>query len=310
MGKRIFVSHSGADQELVDQFIYLLNSGMKVELDDIYCTSIKGHIPTGYSFIKHIKENINDVTLTILLITQSYIESYFCIAEMGASWALSKDIYPIIFEPLSYDILNKTPLIDIHAKKIKEQEDIEHMYKEFLDKGYARESSKIEFIKKADRFIGFLSDKSVKNNKILLNFNCYPSEKEIVKIDTVEFQRFKVNFTDSNENWCSSVIKFNPLKNWKGLIEGNRKLRIKIRGSNEIDKVSIEVRDGNLRHIEDENKNTIFLSQYFEEKTIPLSYLNRSSKSWNEVAELCFVIHKNKINGNSGYFDIESIDFI
>jgi len=307
LGKRIFVSHSSVDEELVDQFVYLLNAGMKVEADDIFCTSIRGNIPTGSSFIKHIKENINNATLTILLITESYVESYFCIAEMGASWALSHEIYPIIFEPLNYDILNRTPLKDLHAKKIKKQEDIEHMYEEFLDKGYAKKSFKTEFIKKADSFIKFLSDKNVDNNKIVLNFNCYPSEKEIVKVETAEFQRFNVSFTDSSENWCSSVIKFNPPKNWKGLIEDDRKLKISIRGSDGINKVSIEVKDGNLRHIEDEN--TIVLSPYFEEKIIPLSYLNCNYKSWSEVSELCFVIHKNK-NNNSGFFDIKSIDFV
>lgn len=310
MEKRIFISHSSQDEELVDQFVYLLNAGMKVELDNIYCTSILGNVPTGRPFINHIKENINNATLTILLITEAYVESHFCIAEMGASWALSQDIYPIIFEPLNYDILNRTPLIATHAKKIKNQDDIEHMYEELLDMGYAKKSLKTEFIRKTEGFMKFLRDRKVDNNKIQLNFNCYPSENEIVKEDTMEFKRFKVSFAEGNENWCSSVIKFNPLKNWKGLLEDNRKLRIKIRGSNEVDKVSIEVKDSNLRHIEDENKNTIILSPYFEEKSIPLSYFNSNSKSWSEVAELCFVIHKNKINGNSGYFDIENIDFV
>lgn len=308
--KRIFISHSSQDEELVDQFIYLLNAGMKVELDDIYCTSILDNIPTGDSFIDNIKENINNATLTILLITEAYIESHFCIAEMGASWALSQDTYPIIFEPLNYDILSKTPLLATHSKKIKKKKNIENMYKDLLSKGYAKKSSKTEFIEKADDFMKFLRNRNVDNNKIQLNFNCYPSENEIVKEDTMEFKRFNVSFADGNENWCSSVIKFNPLKNWKGLLEDNRKLRIKIRGSNEVDKVSIEVKDRNLRHIEDENKNTIILSPYFEEKSIPLSYFNSNSKSWSEVAELCFVIHKNKINGNKGYFDIKNIDFV
>ncbi|WP_202710991.1 toll/interleukin-1 receptor domain-containing protein [Sporosalibacterium faouarense] len=314
MSNSIFLSHSSADEDLVEEFVYLLNAGMKIKSDNIYCTSIRGNIPTGYSFIRHIKENINNATLTILLITESYVESYFCIAEMGAAWALSHDIYPIIFEPLNYEVLNRTPLKDIHAKKIRKQEDIEHMYEELLDRGYAKKSSKIEFIKKADDFIKFLRDENVYNNKILLNFSCYPSEKEIVqeivKVEAVECHRFNVSFADSSESWCSSVIKFNPLKNWKGLIQDERKLKIVIRGSAGIDKIAIEIKDGNLRHIEDESKNTITLSQDFEEKIISLSSLNCNNKSWSEVAELCFVIHKNRINNDRGYFDIKSIDFV
>lgn len=48
------------------------------------------------------------------MLTPSYIKSPFCLAEMGAAWALGQIIYLILVSPLKFSDLQGTP---IQAKK-------------------------------------------------------------------------------------------------------------------------------------------------------------------------------------------------
>ena len=49
-----------------------------------------------------IKSNIKNCSIIILLITSSYMRSPFCLAELGAAWALEKKIVPIVIAPNCY----------------------------------------------------------------------------------------------------------------------------------------------------------------------------------------------------------------
>lgn len=131
MTKEIFISHASADKPLVDSFVNFIRLGMDISNREIYCiTYNKGEIPSGDSFTEHIKENINISKIVILLITPNFLHSNFCMAELGAAWALGKKIIPIIVPPLKFDALEDTPLkarqgirvetIDIFADELKE----------------------------------------------------------------------------------------------------------------------------------------------------------------------------------------------
>lgn len=107
---KIFISHAVKDHKLVVQpFIDLLVMGLKVDRDEIYYTS-GGDIPTGVNFPEHIKDNINSSQLVILILTDNYMDSHFCLNEMGAAWANNQSIYPIIIPPSSYNLLDRSAL--------------------------------------------------------------------------------------------------------------------------------------------------------------------------------------------------------
>lgn len=131
MSKEIFISHASADKPLVDGFVNFIRLGMDISNREIYCiTYNKGEIPSGDSFTEHIKENINNAKIVILLITPNFLHSNFCMAELGAAWAMGKKIIPIIVPPLKFDALEDTPLkarqgirvetIDIFADELKQ----------------------------------------------------------------------------------------------------------------------------------------------------------------------------------------------
>ncbi|MBY0063559.1 toll/interleukin-1 receptor domain-containing protein [Priestia aryabhattai] len=133
MTKEIFISHAAADKPLVDGFVRFIRLGMDISNKNIFCiTYNKGEIPSGDSFTEHIKININSAKIVILLITPNFLNSNFCMAELGAAWAMNKKIIPIIVPPLRFDSLERTPLkakqgirleeIDIFADELQKAE--------------------------------------------------------------------------------------------------------------------------------------------------------------------------------------------
>lgn len=118
--KPLFISHAVADHKLVQAFVDFLEEGIGVPEIDIFCTSIKGKgIPTGKKFVEYIKNQINGPKIVILMLTQNYYESNFCMAELGASWVKSHDIYPIIIPPLTYNDVEDV-LLGIQVTKISD----------------------------------------------------------------------------------------------------------------------------------------------------------------------------------------------
>jgi hypothetical protein len=59
-------------------------------------------IPAGMDFIGYIKEKIQKPEVVLLLLTPNYLASQFCIAELGASWAMTHRILPLLAPPLKY----------------------------------------------------------------------------------------------------------------------------------------------------------------------------------------------------------------
>lgn len=100
----IFISHSSKDKPVVDDFFDLLQTGCNISSDDIFCTSVEGAgIETGQDFIDWIENYLKSACVVILFLTPNYYNSKFCIAEMGAAWALKSNIFPLIAPDLDRD---------------------------------------------------------------------------------------------------------------------------------------------------------------------------------------------------------------
>ena len=99
--KKIFISHSSKDKDVVDSFVTLLTRGGGIAQDDIFCTSIDGmKITNGEDIRKHIQENVNYADFAILLVSKNYKGSEICLNEMGAVWAIDKRVKAYVFPDL------------------------------------------------------------------------------------------------------------------------------------------------------------------------------------------------------------------
>lgn len=142
MGNLIFLSHSSADKELVDRFVDFLDTAFKIERSDIYCTSLEGtkSIRTGSNFINDIKENIEDTEIVLYFLTPNFLKSHFCLSELGASWALSKRIYPILIPPIEFEDLEGTPLKGVtQFLRITNEKALHKMADEFKEMGIIKD---------------------------------------------------------------------------------------------------------------------------------------------------------------------------
>ncbi len=105
----IFISHAVADKDLADKFVAFLKEAIGVPSAEIFCSSVEGHgIPLGLDFNDYMKQQIQNPKLVILLMTPRYMESWFCLMELGAAWANSSDRLPIVIPPTDFSAISST----------------------------------------------------------------------------------------------------------------------------------------------------------------------------------------------------------
>lgn len=124
---RIFISHANADKELVEAFVTLLQTGLDISRNQIFCSSIEGmKIRPGKSFVEFIRGELSGADYVIMLVTPAYYESAFCMCELGGSWLQAKDAYPILVKPITYDNL-KAVLHGVQCGKIEDAQDLNQL---------------------------------------------------------------------------------------------------------------------------------------------------------------------------------------
>ena len=103
--KKVFVSHSTQDKNIVDIFIdKILKLGFAFTADDIAYTSREDTgARTGDDIKAFIKENISTCDFVFFMISDNYAKSQICLNEMGAAWATERKVIPIVFPNIGFD---------------------------------------------------------------------------------------------------------------------------------------------------------------------------------------------------------------
>jgi hypothetical protein len=122
--KSIFISHAASDGEIADVVVDLLSTAMGIDVvKEVFCTSLEGlQIPPGKDFKRFIHEQIQSPKIVVLLISQNYLASPFCLAEVGASWAMAHRMIPFLIPPITFADM-KAVLANVHALRITESSD-------------------------------------------------------------------------------------------------------------------------------------------------------------------------------------------
>ncbi|HUU17854.1 MAG TPA: TIR domain-containing protein [Sedimentisphaerales bacterium] len=108
--KTIFLSHALKDKVLADKLADLLTNGCAVDPNNILCTSLEGKgIPAGTpNFIEYLREQIREPRLVILLLSENYFASLFCLCELGAVWGMGLSCFPLVVPPTNRSKLRAT----------------------------------------------------------------------------------------------------------------------------------------------------------------------------------------------------------
>ena len=94
----------------MDKLTDLLTTGCGVRADLILATTLPGKgIPAGEdNYIEYLKKRLQQSSLVILLLSENYFASQFCLCELGASWALSLPTFPLVVPPLKKSAVKAT----------------------------------------------------------------------------------------------------------------------------------------------------------------------------------------------------------
>ncbi|OAS21369.1 toll/interleukin-1 receptor domain-containing protein [Paenibacillus oryzisoli] len=105
---KIFISHASADSEMVNALMDMIQSQFNLTRENFFNTSDE-QLTAGGNWIEQIRQAMHESTLIMPIITPSYLESAFCICELGAAWVNVANLLPLIVAPLDYTALDATP---------------------------------------------------------------------------------------------------------------------------------------------------------------------------------------------------------
>lgn len=155
---RIFISHAASNENLVEEVVDLLQVGVGVHPDDVFCSSLPGMgIPTGTDFITYIKSKVQNPNLVLLLVTPEFLKSPFCNNEVGASWALSLPIRPLLVPPLEYHDVRGV-LAGTQIAMLNDKEKLSDLRDEITDKLGLKPLRTSHWERKRDRFMARLEE--------------------------------------------------------------------------------------------------------------------------------------------------------
>lgn len=151
--KGVFISHSTENRELTKQVIELLQLGMGIGRDRIFCTSLNGDLCTGEDFITTIKTKMQECEMVLALITPEYLQSKFCMMELGAAWVQESYLCPFLGSGVTYKDLEDTPLKSFQIRKLEDKKDLYAVYDEMATKQFMMKLDSMQFQGKVDEFL-------------------------------------------------------------------------------------------------------------------------------------------------------------
>lgn len=103
---RVFISHATIDKPLAEALIDLFVVGLGLASEQIFCSSVEGHtIPPGVEFKDFMRHELTTGAAVVGLISPAYLENVWCVCGLGATWALTKEFYPVLIPPVTYKSL-------------------------------------------------------------------------------------------------------------------------------------------------------------------------------------------------------------
>jgi hypothetical protein len=119
---RVFLSHASEDEELVDEFVDLLETGVGLRGNDVYASSIEGRdTPSSVDYRAYIKQELAGAAAVVFLLSAAFYDSPFCMAELGAAWGLDSDVFLLVVPPLSRrdisDVFGNVEVESVTAKR-------------------------------------------------------------------------------------------------------------------------------------------------------------------------------------------------
>lgn len=121
---KVFISHAAADKPLVDAVHAMVQGaiGLQPGKELFYSSGAGTGVLAGKNFVQYIRDEMDGWTFVVAVITPSFVQSAFCLAELGAIWmaADAKSFFPICVPSVDRGDLSAT-LTGIHVERLDER---------------------------------------------------------------------------------------------------------------------------------------------------------------------------------------------
>ena len=93
----VFVSHASHDKCLVDPFVDdVIRLGCEVPRDRVFYSSGEDTgVPSGEDLNSYVRMQVADASIVVAIISPAFQSRPFCIAELGAAWSRTNNLFPI-----------------------------------------------------------------------------------------------------------------------------------------------------------------------------------------------------------------------
>lgn len=130
--RKIFISHSSADKEIVSELIVLLEA-MGVDSNKIFCSSFEGYgVKLGSNWLDAIRQELTEDSLVLFVLTTNFFNSNMCQCELGAVWSNTVKHIPILVPPLTVNDLEYI-LRNHQSMTINNENNINCLYDEIIE---------------------------------------------------------------------------------------------------------------------------------------------------------------------------------
>jgi hypothetical protein len=93
----IFISHAAADKPLVDEFVdTVVRLGCGVPEERVFYSSGTG-IDPGRDLNAELRVEVGDAKVLVAMITRAFLDSPYCLVEMGAAWGRVGTLFPFVY---------------------------------------------------------------------------------------------------------------------------------------------------------------------------------------------------------------------
>jgi len=120
----IFISHSKMDEELTTVLIRFIVTALKIDRDQIRCTSVPGYkLPMGAHTSTTLRYDIDSTAAFIGILTKNSLTSSYVLFELGARWGAGKRILPLLGPNMKYSDIDP-PLKENHLARLNDRDDL------------------------------------------------------------------------------------------------------------------------------------------------------------------------------------------
>ncbi|MDR3587946.1 MAG: toll/interleukin-1 receptor domain-containing protein [Desulfosporosinus sp.] len=210
---KIFISHSTLDGNFATRLMDMLQNQFNLKRSNFFLTSDE-ELEVGDNWIEEIRKGMEDANIIMPLITLNYLESQFCLCELGAAWVNQKALVPVIIPPLDHHALDSTPYRSwVQAITLNSVKDLQRLA-EAMKRKEVGNINIVRFTNRAENFY----------NEILSSFVKEMGQRETITVEVMktlklEIEEYKSAYQEAEKELDQMKKKNDALRKMKDASE-------------------------------------------------------------------------------------------